>query len=171
VDQMWVYGIRLIVERVAGPSSFSRVNFQNVDERLRSSRIPITEKAERCKRFLEQYTNITNSCAGIRSPDPDMSDSSSLPEEEIISQLRAMSGGRNLVSNYLSMLGRKYNSGEGQNKNESLDIKEYIDYSLHKLETRLLDHFNQQMKELEKKQNEKFDSILALLQANNNNNG
>ncbi|KAL1122485.1 hypothetical protein AAG570_002816 [Ranatra chinensis] len=158
-DTMWLYGIRLIVGSFSKPTvTTSRVNYEAVEERLRMARIPITEKAERCKRFLRQYTEMTNSCAaGRRPPDPatfiHLMDEARSRRSEVERSVSDLDEERSTTNhNPLSSGGK-----------EIQDLKSYIEFSLEKLEGRLTQYIDDKLRQLEERQNKMMESIMQVV--------
>nr|CAD7263507.1 unnamed protein product [Timema shepardi] len=73
-DQMWLYGIHLTIQKVTTPAQTEAcVNFQHVNRLLKESTHQLTEKAEKCKRFLQLYGSDTNpSKDALKRLDPQM---------------------------------------------------------------------------------------------------
>lgn len=178
---IWLCGVKILIKK-APPSITNSFDYNLVDDKLKKSNIPITEKAEQFKKFLQDYaTNKYNSTSHI---DPHML--LKIMEGECLSHLKPVGNASRNISKYLTNLipaSLKSNcnndNGEAEHeiKKENKDsanvmncdqespstIKTYVDESLQKLEERLQESFKKQIEELEAKQNEKLDSILNLL--------
>ncbi|CAG2066625.1 unnamed protein product, partial [Timema podura] len=73
-DQMWLYGVHLTIQKVRTPAQTEAcVNFQHVNRLLKESSHQLTEKAEKCKRFLQLYGSDTDpSKNALKRLDPQM---------------------------------------------------------------------------------------------------
>lgn len=171
--EFWLYGIKLIIQKNSSqPFTF---DYNLIDEKLQSSNVAITEKAEKFKNFLQEYAANKYSTKG-KSMDPEML--LKFMEGECIAHLKPVSETSKSISDYLSGLipsNLKIQESNGsQNKNFHSDVnsssedsnfltfKDYVDESLQKMENKLQQNFQKQLQELEEKQNEKLDTILEL---------
>src|SRR5215510_13915537 len=73
-DQMWVYGIHVTVDKAESLiSPDMSINFNNVNRILKDSGHQLTEKAEKCKKFLQLYGSFLDSGkTQLKGPDPQM---------------------------------------------------------------------------------------------------
>lgn len=172
---LWLCGIKILVKNVA-PSITSSFDYNLVDDKLKKSSIPITEKAQQFKKFLHDYasskystTSNTNLQTFLR-----------IMEGEYKSHLRPVGTASSNISKYLTNLmpsmmqseqkSQSFNEADndstvpgGADKGNSHSMKEYVDERLQKLEEKLEISFQKQLTVLESKQNEKLDAILSLL--------
>ncbi|XP_024215920.1 uncharacterized protein [Halyomorpha halys] len=170
--EFWLFGIKLLVQKISTQSSTFDYNL--IDEKLQSSNVAITEKAEKFKKFLQEYAANKYTTKGM---DPQML--LKFMEGECVAHLKPGSNTSKSISDYLSSLIpstlKIQDSNGSKNKKIHIDVdsspedsnfstfKNYVDESLQKMEDKLQQNFQKQLQELEEKQNKKLDTILELL--------
>lgn len=145
---------------------FSSINFQSVNDILKEAKVPLSENAEKFKSFLQAHGGAL---------DMDNTQSKMPNAETLVKMLEAGylqplgETGKNMskcISNFVPFLARdvesKVDSSSSAQQSDVLVLKNYIDQRFSQLESKI-DRFEQKMKELEIRQNEKLDCIIALL--------
>lgn len=183
VGRMWLYGIRLqLIQRPTKViSNLANINFKNVNDRLKDSSCPISDKAERCKKFLQSY-GLSESKNGA---DPQIL--LKMLEAQCLTQLKPLGDtGRNMskcLANLVPFLsneedltectthpvkngtGLGYKGTTVNNGFEMQELKKYIDSKFHELEHSVLLKIETRIEQLETKQNEQYDNILSILKS------
>lgn len=166
-----MYGISVFVEKCQ-PSANHKddisVNFENVNKILRESGHQLTEKAEKCKKFLQLFDS---SKLVSKPPDPQvlmkMFESAYLPQGHIFGEQA-----KNMTNCFADLWptkaktdGTKPELDQGSVKRSVLteNIKQHIDQCFHNLEERLMNKVDEKLQELENKQNDKFNLMLMKL--------
>lgn len=151
---------------------FSSINFQSVNDILKEAKVPLSENAEKCKSFLQAYGGaLDNTQLALKSKMPSAETLVKMLEAGYLQPLGET--GKNMskcISNFVPFLTRdverKVDSSSSDSssaqQSEVLVLKNYIDQRVSQLENKI-DRFEQKMKELEIRQNEKLDCIIALL--------
>lgn len=143
---------------------FSSINFQSVNDILKEAKVPLSENAEKCKSFLQAHGGALDS---TQSKMPNAETLVKMLEAGYLQPLGET--GKNMskcISNFVPFLTRdvesKADSGSSAQQSDVLVLKNYIDQRFSQLESKI-DRFEQKIKELEIRQNEKLDFIIALL--------
>ncbi|PSN42027.1 hypothetical protein C0J52_08239 [Blattella germanica] len=176
-DEMWLYGIHLTIEKV-DPCILphSSVNFHNVNRILKDSGHQLTEKAEKCKKFLQLYSK-----SQMKSPDPQIL--MKMFEAEYLAQQNPISSKAKIMSKCLTEIipgfvispkdkvGTEFEATatdkemENPSKLDNIaEILKHVDLRFSELERKMLQQVDEKLKELERKQNEKLDLILNRLE-------
>ncbi|RZF48362.1 hypothetical protein LSTR_LSTR007529 [Laodelphax striatellus] len=177
-NKMWLYGLMFSVEQATAPQmSVAGINLLNVNQILKDSSRPLSEKAESCKKFLQQCSSTSSS---VKVPDPQIL--MKMLEGEYRKSFGETS--RNLskcISNILPFLANKPSekpddscAGENNQPSEVVQVnsekceqfssRQYIDQRFEELEQKLTDKIDEKFKELEITQNQKLDTIIKLLE-------
>ncbi|XP_022187842.2 uncharacterized protein LOC111046570 [Nilaparvata lugens] len=174
-NEMWLYGLMFSVEQItAPPMSVAGINLLNVNQILKDSSRPLSEKAESCKRFLQQCSSTSSN---VKVPDPQIL--MKMMEGEYRKSFGETS--RNLskcISNILPFLANKPNekvndscvsettevSKVCETNEKQTNSRQYIDQRFEELEQRLNEKIDEKFKELEINQNQKLDTIIKLLE-------
>jgi hypothetical protein len=186
---MWLYGLHVNIEKTESiVSQDISVNFHNVNRILKESGHQLTEKAEKCKKFLQLYGSLLDpNKTQSKGPDPQilmkMFESEYLAQQNLLST-RAKSVSKCLTEILpgfsLSMKEKPASEDEATNTNNTGCSKE-MDVSLRFLHIvdALKSHFDQRfseyekqmaiiieekLMELERKQHEKLDFIIRSLE-------
>ena len=177
---MWLYGIQVLIEKV-DPFHLphSSVNFHNVNRILKDSGHQLTEKAEKCKKFLQLYGSFLDPTrAQMKGSDPHVL--MKMFEAEYFAQQNPLSSKAKTMSKCLTdilpgfststkdwngMEGESYASCREMENNDHIDVnlKQIVDKRFNELERKLMLHVEEKLKELERKQNEKFLLIISKL--------
>jgi hypothetical protein len=186
---MWLYGIHVTIEKAESViSQDMSVNFHNVNRILKESGHQLTEKAEKCKKFLQLYGSFKDpSKTQLKGPDPQIL--MKMFESEYLAQQNLLSTRAKSVSKCLTEMLPGFSMStkealasedEATDANNTGCIKE-TDVSLKLLHIvdALKNHFDQRfneyerqmaiivedkLMELERKQNEKLDLIIRSLE-------
>lgn len=172
--QMWIYGICLLVKQTDKVQGIANVNFQKVNELLKESKIPLSDKAEKCKKFLQSYGGFTDSKMQGKAPDPQIL--IKLLESQCMTQLKPLSEtGRKCLSNLMPFLSKEekdLHSCENKvpvtdscsgSSHDLKELKQYVDLRIAQLEHSLYTKLDNMLNQIEIKQNEKLDTILRTL--------
>lgn len=143
---------------------FSSINFQSVNDILKEAKVPLSENAEKCKSFLQAHGGALDN---TQSKMPNAETLMKMLEAGYLQPLGET--GKNMskcISNFVPFLTKdvegKVDSSSSSQQSDVLMLKDYIDQRFSRLESKI-DRFEQKMKELEIRQNEKLDCIIALL--------
>lgn len=138
--------------------STKNINFENVQNMLSNSNYKLSENAEKCKKFLENYMSTKNT---LKNPGP--------PNMQMLLSLV----NSNIEKKNLASLKNTINA-DIENKNcdimsnsscdtessQSNNIKEYIDKKFIDLQI----YFDERLKRIEQEQNEKLNKIIKILE-------
>ncbi|XP_067006026.2 uncharacterized protein [Anabrus simplex] len=180
--RMWLYGIHITVDKTEQFSfSDKTVNFQNVNKILKDSSHQLTEKADKCKKFLQMYyTSYRDQSKTQPMPNPQAL--LKIFEAEYLTRCNPIGShmSRHLADLIpaLSPKGRCESSEERPsvaspkistaNSQEVLAVAEqlklYIDQRFSQLEKILFLRIDDKFNELQKNQSEKLDQILHAVQ-------
>nr|CAD7435209.1 unnamed protein product [Timema monikensis] len=199
IDKMWLYGIHLSIQKVMPPAQTEAcVNFQHVNRLLKESTLQLTEKAEKCKRFLQLYSSNTDpSKNASKRLDPQMllkmfesqyldqythlEDKAKCVTKSLAEMLPVFTRGLKEKSQHCiedktqlkeelkinscdTSLPINLKTTEQNTPNYFVDLfKEYINKRFLECEKNILSRVEEKLDALEKKQDEKFDSILKQL--------
>ncbi|BET01702.1 Hypothetical protein NTJ_14518 [Nesidiocoris tenuis] len=157
----WLYGIKLLVKKSESPQT-SIFDYDHVDEMLKTSRLPLTDKALRAKQFLQKYSSWSSLGENLqKQADPKIL--LKMLESEYRPRLRPVEeAGRN-VSQYIASFVQQAAGGEKPAEGSPADVRAYVDESVRQLEERMEVSLRLQLDALEKRQNEKLDAILQIL--------
>lgn len=188
-DQMWLYGIHITVDKAESfISQDMSINFHNVNRILKDSGHQLTEKAERCKKFLQLYGSLLDSSkTQLKGPDPQML--RKMFESEYLGQQNTLSSRAKSVSKCLTEMlpgfsvptkeksGNEdeaistHKTGCSKETDVSLKLTHIVDILKHHFDERFSEYERQitvrveeKLMELERKQNEKLDLILERLE-------
>lgn len=177
IHQIWIYGISLVVKQIDKVHGIANINFQKVNELLKGSKIPLSDKADKCKKFLQSYGSFADSKMQGKSSDPQLL--LKLLESQCMTQLKPLSEkGRKCLSNIMPFLNKEEKDQQSyENKlpiadscsGSSCDVKElkqYVDLRIAELEHNLYTKLDNMLNQIEIKQNEKLDTILRTLKNN-----
>lgn len=139
-EEIWLYGLQISLQEnckfLQGIMSTSRINLAEVQQMLDESKFGISENAQKCKNFLETYTNLTH-----RIP-PEMTNlagaTSSFSETAA-----AIPNNANLPAMY-----------------EHNPLKEIIDNHFIRIEAQI----DMKFRDFEERQNEKIDKLMKLME-------
>lgn len=186
---MWLYGIHVTIEKAESfISPHLSVNFHNVNRILKDSSHQLTEKAEKCKKFFQLYGPfLDTSKTQIKGPDPQIL--MKIFESEYLAQQTPLSARAKSVSKCLTeifpglstpMKEKPESDGEACFTNDigcskemdislklvhSLDaLKHHIDQRFSECERQIAVKVEEKLMELERKQNEKLDSIMKCVE-------
>lgn len=166
-----MYGIHIIVENMPPAGVKPSVNFQNVNNILKDSSHQLTEKAEKCRKFLQSYS----------TPNADimkkiLESEFSVQYNQIGQQAKNFSKSfSELVPGLCSETKNSYQFGcssgdtssDTTNNCKCLQMKDfmqqYINVHFTVLEDKIKLQIDEKFNELNKKQSEKLDLILNLL--------
>jgi len=156
-SSIWIYGIKLLA--VKSSPAATHVDYSNVNERLKSSALPLSEKAEKCKQFLQNYSKLVGNEPPIGQRPSD---------QQLFMQMMAGQFPDVLTKMGLPHPGSDSVSGTPSEPPQATppdmtQIKGYIDDKLDTLEKRVMDNLEKQLKDVEMKQDAKLDSIIHLL--------
>ncbi|XP_024084941.1 uncharacterized protein LOC106673446 [Cimex lectularius] len=157
-NSVWIYGVKLLL-RYEQPTQPSFFDFNNVEEILKCSKIPISDKAERAKRFLQHFTNGLTNRTKI-----DHQVLIKMLEDNYLNQFTTVGEMGKNMTKYFSNLMPGSTDDNGDNNKSLNELKLYVDKSIQQLEERVYQTINQQFKDFETKQNKKLDTIIQLLQ-------
>lgn len=162
--EFWIYGINLkLFDASSEVHPFnSSINMQNVESLLKNSSVELTDNAKMCKSFIQNYSHI------LTPNQPDITDVIEKNIEKSLSKMFAQ--GVNLNS----FLIRDSSAKKDQSSTDSPAIQPELSASpsilsgmtsiiqseFGKMETNLMRRMEENFKELERKQNERFDEIL-----------
>lgn len=182
---MWTYGLNVALEKAMLSKKIdSTINFENVNKIIKESGQQLTEKAEKCKAFLQQYSALsvldTSKFPG-KPPDPQilmkMLQSAYLPPGQGIGE-QAKSVSKHLTdllpefslsktkSELSDVVDEMQHNDVHESTSDNLDLellKDHVDRRLVSLETRLIQMLDNKLKEAESRQNTKLDMILMRL--------
>ncbi|CAB0020034.1 unnamed protein product [Nesidiocoris tenuis] len=129
---------------------------------LKTSRLPLTDKALRAKQFLQKYSSWSSLGENLqKQADPKIL--LKMLESEYRPRLRPVEeAGRN-VSQYIASFVQQAAGGEKPAEGSPADVRAYVDESVRQLEERMEVSLRLQLDALEKRQNEKLDAILQIL--------
>jgi len=186
---MWLYGIHITVDKA---ESFilpdMSINFHNVNRILKDSGHQLTEKAEKCKKFLQLYGSFLDSSkTQLKGPHPQML--MKMFESEYLGQQNPLSCRAKSVSKCLTEIlpgfsvSTKEKSGNedeaisthktgcSKEADVSLNLTHIVDILKHHFDQRFSEYERQmtvrveeKLVELERKQNEKLELILEHLE-------
>lgn len=148
--------------------NFSSINFQSVNDILKEAKVPLSENAEKCKSFLQAYGGaLDNTQLALKSK---LLSPQTLVKMFDAGYLQPLGEtGKNMskcISNFVPFLTRDVDtsssSTSGAQPSDVVVLQNYINQRFSQLESKI-DRFEQNMKELEIRQNEKLDCIIALL--------
>lgn len=172
-DSLWVYGINIQLCQIkCSTPGLSSINFQSVNDILKDAKVPLSENAEKCKSFLQAYGGtLDNTQLALKSKMPNAQTLVKMLEAGYLQPLGET--GKNMskcISNFVPFLARDVenkadSSSSGASSAQQSDVlvlKNYIDQRFSQLESRI-GRFEQTIKELELRQNERLDCIIALL--------
>jgi hypothetical protein len=188
---MWLYGIHVTIEKAESfISPHVSINFNNVNRILKDSSHQLTEKAEKCKKFLQLYCSfLDTSKTQLKGPDPQTL--MKIFESEYLAQQNPLSSRAKSVSKCLteifpgfsvSMKEKPGSEGEGGARfannigcHKEMDVslklvhivdalKQHIDQRFSEYERQVAVRIEEKLIELERKQNEKLDSIMSCLE-------
>lgn len=139
---------------------------------LKDVKMPLSENAEKCKSFLQAYSGVSD-FSKQRTPNPQL-----LMKMLETGYLNPISEtGKNMtkcVTNFLPFLSKDVenrlatgpevggSSAVNGHSSEVLLLKNYIDKRFSQLENKI-DRLEQSVRDMEMRQNDKLDSIIALL--------
>lgn len=161
-DSIWLYGITLFIVSSVQPTCNSIIDYASVDQMLRSSNIHLSEKAERAKTFIMNYSTLGNNANN---------DTRNL--HGLLQKWNSLGGNSKTLLSQLSEISTVTNNGNesvltsenGNTKQDKVnDLKNYVDKKIQQLEERVQNNLQICLKEFEHKQNEKLDNIIQLLQ-------
>lgn len=186
---MWLYGIHVTVDKAESLiSPDMSINFHNVNRILKDSGHQLTEKAEKCKKFLQLYGSFLDSSkTHLKGPDPQVL--MKMFESEYLGQQNPLSNRAKSVSKCLtdilpgfsvSMKEKSGNEDEAISASKTscskemdvslkptyiVDIlKHHFDQRFSEYERQMTLRVEEKLMELEKKQNEKLDLIIGRLE-------
>lgn len=188
-DQMWLYGIHVTIEKAESViSQDMSVNFPNVNRILKDSDRLLTEKAEKCKKFLQLYGSFLDP-SKTQLKGPDLQTLVKMFESEYLAQQNPLSARAKSVSKCLteilpgfSMSAKEKpacedeatdtnNTGCSKEMDLSLKLPYVIDALKNHFDRRFSEYERQmtviveeKLMELERKQNEKLDLIIRSLE-------
>lgn len=143
---------------------FSSINFQSVNDILKEAKVPLSENAEKCKSFLQAHGGALDNA---QSKMPNAETLVRMLEAGYLQPLGET--GKNMskcISNFVPFLTKdvegKVDSSSSSQQSDVIMLKDYIDQRFSRLESKI-DRFEQKMKMLEIRQNEKLDYIIAFL--------
>lgn len=65
-NKMWLYGLLFTIEQVSAPQlKVAGINLSNVNDKLKGTSRPLSDKAEHCKKLLQQCGNSIDNCGSI----------------------------------------------------------------------------------------------------------
>ena len=182
-NQMWLYGIHIIVEKIDPVFLIhSSVNFHNVNRILKGSGHQLTEKAEKCKKFLQLYGSFLDpSKTQMKGPDPQIL--IKMFEAEYLAQQNPLNSKAKTMSKcFTEMLPGFSTLTKERNRSEegssasckemenavkfddiTVILKQNLDKRFDELEKKLMLHVDEKLKELEKRQNENLNLIISRL--------
>ncbi|KAJ9597616.1 hypothetical protein L9F63_011522 [Diploptera punctata] len=182
-DEMWLYGIHITFDK-ADPIFMRHpsVNFQNVNRILKDSGHQLTEKAEKCKKFLQLYGSFLDpNKTQNKVPDPQIL--MKMFEAEYLAQQNPLSSKAKTVSKCITEMLPGFSasmkdkngteeatalSKETENNikfdNVAFVLKQIIDKKFNELEKTLMVNVEEKFKELERKQNEKLNLIISKIE-------
>ncbi|KAF6199269.1 hypothetical protein GE061_007295 [Apolygus lucorum] len=156
-DSLWIYGIKLLVNKLQLPPSAGTFDYHRVDEMLNASNLPITDRAERAKQFLQKYMN-----SGSTEKQVDPRAILKMLEGEYRPQLNLVGDAKRNVCDYIAQFTAAKQKKDAEAESVS-DVKSYVDNSMKQLEERVQNNIKLQLEAFEEKQNQKLDQILQLL--------
>lgn len=175
--QIWIYGIFLLIKQTDKCHGIGSVNYQKVNERLKECKIPLSDKAEKCKKFLQSYSGFADNGMQGKAPDPQLL--LKLLESQCMTQLKPLSErGRKCLSSLMPFLNNEEKVVQiceskipvtDSCSGSSCDLKElkqYVDLRIAELEHSLCTKLDNMLNQIEIKQNEKLDTILRTLKNN-----
>lgn len=175
--QIWIYGICLLVKQTDKVHGIQSVNFQKVNERLKESKIPLSDKAEKCKKFLQSCNSFGDSKMQGKTPDPQLL--LKLLESQCMTQLKPLSErSQKCLSSVMPFVNKEEKALQSSEckvpitdscSKSSCDLKElkqYVDIRVAELEHSLCTKLGYMINQIEIKQNEKLDTILRILKNN-----
>lgn len=164
-SHLWVYGVKLLVDKA--DTLVGNVDYLHVDEMLKSSKLPITDKAEQAKQFLQKYSSMLG--ADPKPPNaPDPRAVFRILESEYKCHMKPLEDAASNVSQYVAnFIQSKQTSKKEEGASSVSDVKTYVDLSMKQLEERVQNNLKIQLEAMEEKQNKKFDAILQLLAQKN----
>lgn len=183
---MWVYGIYISVAELNPSPTKPGLDLNKVEERLKTSSQPLTDKAFKCKEFLKMYNSNLPSISHTKVPDPILI--LKMLEGEFLSSLLSQSDSSNgtspfPLSSLLSKDSHHTASSERRNSHSSAqesglcsenefamaqtELKYYLDKKMMMLENKLTAMINCKLKSVEEKYSSKVDKILDLLEKMN----
>lgn len=188
-DQMWLYGIHVTIEKAESAiSQDMSVNFHNVNRILKDSGHQLTEKAEKCKKFLQLYGSFLGpSKTQLKGPDPQIL--MKMFESEYLAQQNPLSTRAKSVSKSLTEILPGFsmsikekaasedeatgtnNTGYSKEMDVSVKLpyvvdalKNHFDQRFSEYERQMTVIVEEKLMELERKQNEKLDLIIRSLE-------
>jgi len=186
---MWLYGIHITIEKAESfISPHMSVNFHNVNRILKESGHQLTEKAEKCKKFLQLYSSFFDpSKTQLKTADPQIL--MKMFESEYLAQQNPLSTRAKSVSKCLTEIlpgfsmsmkekhgsedEATYTSNIGCSKEMDVPLtllpivdvlKHHIDQRFSEYERRMAVQVEEKLVELERKQNKKLDFIINCLE-------
>ncbi|KAJ6637356.1 hypothetical protein Bhyg_10086 [Pseudolycoriella hygida] len=169
VDQLWIYGVHMYLTEKPINIFQPTVNIGNVSDYLSDSKRDLSENASKCKEFIQMHMNANKS-----SGPPNMAALMSFingkvedkfsqidvnATEEIVASTK-IENGENSEQKTCANL-----TMDSLGLESSIDlVRTYFDSKFRDIEQKLLNKIDERFSELEKKQDEKFSQLLALLQ-------
>lgn len=179
---MWLYGIKVIwnIEsshrKLISPTS--SVNFETVEQRLKESHTPLSDRAENCKQFLKMYSSLSNDKKPFQDLVDPLSLLSLLPtgrkranlhESSVLhSVAQSFGNGTSITGSSVINNERGLSHDEGScEKHESFcckkcshNIESILDKKLMLMENRLLKALDDKMAALQHHQDRQIENLL-----------